>query len=416
MANQLLTISMITREALRVLENNLVFTKHVRRDFDENYGRAGAKIGTVLNIRKPPRYIGRVGQGLQIEDATETSVALALNIQRGVDIAFTSQDLALSIDDFSDRFIVPAIANVANGIDYDGLSQYINIFNIVGTPGTPPTTADTYLSAGVDLDNMMAPRDGSRCVVISPKMQANAVSALKGLFQSAERIREQYDSGEMGIALGFDWFMDQNVRTATVGTQGGTPVTTAAVGQTGSSILTTGWTASTQVLNKGDVVQFTGVYAVNGQNRQTVNMENPGTLTGNLANWVVTANVTSGSGAGAATIPIAGPDGNGIITSGPFQNASASPTASSTVYVVGTGGTTSPQGLAFHKDAFAMGCADLPLPGGVDMASRVNDKQLGMSLRLIRAYDINTDRFPTRLDILYGWTTLYPQLAVRIAS
>src|SRR6266436_8374108 len=129
MANQLLTISMITREALRVLENNITFTKYVRRDFDDKYAIAGAKIGTVLNIRKPPRYVGRVGQALQLEDATETSVPLVLNTQRGVDIAFTTQDMTLSIDDFSDRFVKPAIANVANFIDFDVLGNYVNVYN-----------------------------------------------------------------------------------------------------------------------------------------------------------------------------------------------------------------------------------------------------------------------------------------------
>jgi P22 coat protein - gene protein 5 len=406
MANQLLTISMITREALRVLENTLVFTKFVRRDFDDNFGKSGAKIGTVLNIRKPPRYIGRVGQGLSIEDATETSVPLVLNTQRGVDIAFTSLDLALNIDDFSERFIRPAIANVANFIDYDGLQQYKNVFNEVGTPGTVPNALLTYLNAGVALDNQAAPRDRERSLVISPQMQATIVDALKGLFQESDEIARQYEMGTMGRTIGMKWSMDQNVPTQVVGLQGGTPITTSAVGQVGSSILTQGWTGTVVILNQGDIIQFTGCYSVNPQNRQS---------TGVLANWVVTANVTS-AGGGTATIPIAGPGGLGIVTSGPFQNASASPTASSTIFVNGASATSSPRGLAFHKDAFAMGCADLPLPGGVDMASRVSDKQLGMSIRLIRAYDINTDRFPTRLDFLYGWTTLYPELACRVAS
>jgi hypothetical protein len=406
MANQLLTISMITREALRVLENTLVFTKFVRRDFDDNFGKSGAKIGTVLNIRKPPRYIGRVGQGLSIEDATETSVPLVLNTQRGVDIAFTSLDLALNIDDFSERFVRPAIANVANFIDYDGLQQYKNVFNEVGTPGTVPNALLTYLNAGVALDNQATPRDRERSLVISPQMQATIVDALKGLFQESDEIARQYEMGTMGRTIGMKWSMDQNVPTQVVGLQGGTPITTSAVGQVGSSILTQGWTGTVVILNQGDIIQFTGCYSVNPQNRQS---------TGVLANWVVTANVTS-AGGGTATIPIAGPGGLGIVTSGPFQNASASPTASSTIFVNGASATSSPRGLAFHKDAFAMGCADLPLPGGVDMASRVSDKQLGMSIRLIRAYDINTDRFPTRLDFLYGWTTLYPELCCRIAS
>src|SRR6516225_1124822 len=150
---------MITREAMRILENNLTFTKYVRRDFDSQYGQAGAKIGTVLNIRKPPRYVGRVGQGLALEDATETSVPLALTTQRGVDIAFTSQDLTLSIDDFSDRFIRPAAANVANAIDFDGMGQYANVYNVIGTAGTIPNALLTYLQSGQRLDEEACPRD-----------------------------------------------------------------------------------------------------------------------------------------------------------------------------------------------------------------------------------------------------------------
>jgi P22 coat protein - gene protein 5 len=407
LANTLLTISMITREALRILENNLTFTKYVRRDFDDSFGRAGAKIGTVLNIRKPPRYVGRVGQGLQIEDATETSVPLTLNTQRGVDIAFTSQDLALSIDDFSDRFIKPAIANVANFIDFDGMGQYLNVYNEIGVPGLVPAALLTYLQAGQRLDEEAAPRDNARALVISPAMQASIVDALKGLFQSSQDIAEQYEKGTMGMVIGFKWSMDQNTRTQQVGAYGtSTPIVTVA-GQTGNSVLTSGWTASTQVLNQGDVVTFALVYAVNPQNKQS---------TGSLRQFVITANVTSTAG-GLATLPISGPGGLGIVTAGAFQTVTNSPAASAVITVSGASAVgPSPRGLAFHKDAFALGCADLPLPGGVDMASRVSDKQLGMSIRLVRAYDINTDRFPCRLDILYGWTTLYPELAVRVAS
>jgi hypothetical protein len=406
LANTLLTISMITREALRVLENNLTFTKYVRRDFDDEYGRAGAKIGTVLNIRKPPRYVGRVGQALQLEDATETSVPLTLNVQRGVDIIFSSQDLALSIDDFSERFIMPAIANVANGIDFDGLSQYLNVYNEIGTPGTVPNQLLTYLQAGQRLDEEAAPRDKDRALVVSPAMQAVIVDALKGLFHDASDIEKQYSEGTMGRTIGFKWSMDQNVRVQTVGAYGGVVGTINAANQTGSAITTSGWTANAAILNQGDVVSFQGTFAVNPQNKQS---------TGSLRQFVVTQNVVA-SGAGVATIPISGPGGLGIILAGPFQTVTASPTNGAAINIQGTSGTSSPRGLAFHKDAFAFGCADLPLPGGVDIADRVNDKQLGCSIRLVRAYDINTDRFPTRLDILYGWATLYPELATRIAS
>jgi hypothetical protein len=412
MANTLLTISMITREALRVLENNLTFTKYIRRDFDDSFGRAGAKIGTVLNIRKPARYAGRVGQGLSIEDATETQVPLTLTTQRGVDIAFTSQDLALSVDDFSDRFIRPALANVANNVDFDGLQQYLNVFNMVGTPGTIPNALLTYLQAGQRLDEEAAPRDDLRSLVISPAMQATIVDTLKGLFQSAQDIATQYESGKMGLSIGFKWSMDQNVAINTVGALGGAPTVNAG-GQTGTSLVTNNWTAAAaKRLLKGNVFTIgsgtTGVFAVNPQSKQS---------TGALRNFVATADASS-DGAGNMTISIA----PGIIVSGPFQNvtgqtgAITGPAAGATINVQGAANTSSPQGLAFHKDAFALGSADLPLPGGVDMAARVSDKQLGLSIRLVRAYDINTDRFPTRIDLLYGWTTLYPELACRVAS
>jgi hypothetical protein len=406
LANTLLTISMITREALRVLENNLTFTKYVRRDFDDSFGRAGAKIGTVLNIRKPARYAGRVGQGLSIEDATETQVPLTLTTQRGVDIAFTSQDLALSVDDFSDRFVRPAVANVANNIDFDGLAQYVNVFNQIGTPGTVPNLLLTYLQAGQKLDEEAAPRDNLRALIISPAMQATILDALKGLFQSAQDIATQYESGKMGLAIGFKWSMDQNVNVNTIGPLGGAPVVNQ-VGATGSTLITNGWTAAAALrVKKGNVFTIgaaaTGTFAVNPQNKQS---------TGALRNFTLTTDGSS-DGAGNLTLNIS----PSIVVAGPFQNVVASPTNGATININGAANTASPQGLAFHKDAFALGCADLPLPGGVDMAARVSDKQLGLSLRLVRAYDINTDRFPTRLDILYGWVTLYAELACRVAS
>lgn len=398
---------MITRESLRILENNLVFTKFVRRDFDDQFGVSGAKIGQVLNIRKPPRYVGRKGQALQIEDATETSVPLALTEQEGVDIAFSSADLALSIDDFSDRFIKPAIATVANAVDYDGLQQFKNVFNEVGTPGAVPNQLLTYLQAMQKLDEMAAPRDNDRSNIISPAMQATIIDALKGLFQDADSISEQYIRGTMGKTIGAKWSMDQNCGTQVVGAYAPGGATVTVAGQNGASILTTGWPVSTLILKQGDIVTFSDVYAVNPQNRQS---------TGSLAMWVITQDVIS-SGGGLATLPISGPGGFGLVTAGPFQNGTNSPGAGATIAVQGASGVgPTPRGLLFHKDAFALGCADLPLPGGVDMAARISDKQLGMSLRLVRAYDINTDRFPCRCETLYGWTTLYPELACRVAS
>lgn len=399
--NVLLTISMITREALMVLENNLVLTRHINREYDDKFAVEGAKIGTTINIRKPPRYVGRFGQALQIEDAVETQVPLTLDTQFGVDIQFSSADLALSIDDFSDRFIKPQIATVANQLDSSVAGLYNQIYNVVGTPGTIPTALLTYLLAGVALDNESAPQDEMRAMVVSPLMQAYIIDALKGLFQQATAIGEQYLKGKMGVGGGFNWFMSQNVPTHVVGTYGGTPLVNGA-NQTGSSLITDGWTVTTTTLNIGDTFTIAGVYSVNLQSRRS---------TGQLRMFrVVAATVTDG--AGNSTITIDPP----ITPSGQFQTVSNVPADNAAITVTGASGAISVQGLAFHRDAMTLATADLPLPRGVDMAARVSDDQLGLSIRMVRAYDINSDNFPCRLDILYGVAMLRPELAVRVAA
>ena len=404
MANTLLTIQMITNEALAVLENELTFTKFVNRQYDDSFAKRGAKIGDTLNIRKPPRYIGRTGQALSLEDATETSIPLQLNTQAGVDIQFSSSDLALRIDDFSDRFIRPAIANVANRVDRDGLVMATNAtYNSVGTPGTPIADAYPLLLAGAKMDDNACPRSTNlRSVVWSSVSQANLVNGLKGLFNAPDKISEQYNTGTMGKALGFKNSMDQNVVNHTVGPVGGTPLITGA-SQTGSLLVTDGWTAAAAArLNQGDVFTIAGVYSVNPQNRQS---------TGQLQQFVVTANVSS-DGAGNATIPVS----PAVVPTGAFQNVTNSPADNATITVLGVAGTLSPQNIAYHRDAFTLACADLPLPDGVDMAARKSDPQTGLSIRMIRQYNITTDQWPCRLDILYGWAPLYPEWACRIQA
>lgn len=323
-------------------------------------------------------------------------------------MAFTSQELGLQIDDFSKRFLKPAIATMSNMIDYDGLAQIINVYNEVGTPGTVPNTRLTYLQAGQRLNEEAAPMD-DRVVIMTPAMNALLVDAQAGLFQASDKIKEQYNSGMQGMGLGFEFRMDQNCRTQKVGAQGGTPVVNGS-GQVGNSLVTNGWSNSVKVLNAGDVISIgtltAGVVAVNPQNRQT---------TGALRQFVATADVTSDS-SGNATIPISGPSGFGIVTAGPFQTVTVSPTTGWAINVQGAANVNTYRGLAFHPDAFALGCADLPLYGGLDLAERAASKEIGLSIRLLRAYDIFEDRAPIRGDVLYGYLTKYPELACRIAN
>jgi hypothetical protein len=415
MANNLLTISKITNEALMVLENELTFTSEVDRNYDDQFAVVGAKIGNTVNVRRPGRFIGTTGPALNVEDFNETSVPVTLSTQFHVDTQFTTQDLALSLDMFSDRVLKPAVAAIANKIDRDGLVMAKNnTANIVGTAGTPPTGLITYLTAGAYLDAEGAPRDGRRSCIVEPFTSATIVDSLKGLFMPAEKISRQYEKGLMGVdSAGMSWKMDQNVVSQTFGSYSSATLSTNTATFSGS--LTSGWASTSTItiasasaaaaLNQGDVIQIANVYAVNPQNRQAYGSNK-------LRNFVVTSAVTIGSGSSASvTVSPA------IITAGQFQNVSVSATNSSAVVTpFNNTGTVSPQNIVMHRNAFTLAVADLELPEGVHFAGRASDKEIGLSMRVVRQYTINNDSIPTRLDVLYGWAPLYPELACRVAA
>jgi hypothetical protein len=330
-----------------------------------------------------------------------------------VDTQFTTQDLALSLDMFSDRVLKPAIAAIANKIDFDGLSMAKNnTANIVGTAGTPPTGLITYLTGQAYLDSEGAPRDGRRSCIIEPFTSATIVDSLKGLFNPQNQVSTQFQKGLMGRdSGGMNWKMDQNVVNQTFGSYTGTLATNTST-FTGS--LSTGWASTSTItlvasagltLNQGDVIQIAGVYAVNPQSRAAYG-------SGKLRNFVVTAttNVATTPGTQVTVSPA-------IITGGQFQNVTVTATSATAVVTpFANSGEVSPQNIIMHRNAFTLATADLELPDGVHFAGRASDKELGLSIRVVRQYTINNDSIPTRLDVLYGWAPLYPELACRVAA
>lgn len=399
MANTLLTISKITNESLRVLKNNLAGSAGINKEYSKEFANKGAKIGSVINIRKPVRFTVRTGRTLDIQDVTDQSVALTLDTQAGVDFQFTSQDMALSIDEFSDRYIKPAVATIANKIDYDVMSLYKQVSNSVGTPGTVPNDLTEALDAGRKMKELGCPVDDNWWHIVNPECEAAVVNGLSGKFQAADEIAKQYKKGMMGMAAGFMWKMDQNVRQHTTGAfSGGTPLVNGA-SQSGASLITDGWSSGATTVKEGDVFTIANVYAINPQSRES---------TGVLQQFTITADNSDTTG--DMTLAIS----PSIVTSGPYQNVSAAPADNAAITMLGSASTAYPQNMAFHKDAFTLGSADLPLPGGVDMAARASDSASGLSIRLVRQYDIREDVFPCRLDILYGVKAIYPQLACRV--
>ena len=413
MANNLLTISKITNEALMVLENELTFTSEVDRNYDDQFAVVGAKIGNTVNVRRPGRFIGTTGPALNVEDFNETSVPVTLSTQFHVDTQFTTQDLALSLDMFSDRVLKPAVAAIANKIDRDGLTTAKNnTANIVGAAGTIPTGLITYLSGQAYLDSEGAPRDGRRSCIVEPFTSATIVDSLKGLFNPQTAISTQYTKGLMGRdSGGMNWKLDQNVVSQTFGSYA--TATLACATTTATGFLTSGWaststialtaTTATAGLKQGDVITIANVYATNPQNRQSY---------GKLRNFVVTADVTVAT-SGTTSVVVS----PAVITGGQFQNVTVLATSATAVVTpFNNTGVVSPQNIIMHRNAFTLAVADLELPDGVHFAGRASDNEIGFSMRVVRQYTINNDSIPTRLDVLYGWAPLYPELACRVAA
>ena len=407
MANLTLTPTMVTNDAVIVLENNLTFAKFIDRSYEPQFGREGEKVGNTIYIRKPPRFLGRTGPALSVEDEYETSVPLTLTTQAGVDIQFTSQEMALNIQDFRERILVPIMATIANRVDRDGCGLFSSVYNLVGTAGSPPASQQVVLLAGQKLNEMAAPIDDNRACVVGPAANAGLVNGLVGLFNPMGKISDNYDTGNMGNALGFKFSLDQNIQLQTNGQLGGSPqingsnqgITSGWASST--NLVTNNWTAAAaQRLNGGEVITLAGSNAVNPQSRASTN---------SLQQFVVNSPASTDA-SGNMTINIS----PAIIYGGPFQNVSAPPTANGAITVVGSASTSYPQNLAFHKNFGTLAMADLPLPGGVDFAKRAEYR--GFRIRVIRSYDINGDRMPLRTDGLYGFKAVLPELACRITG
>jgi hypothetical protein len=406
MANQLLTLTMITREALRVLHNNLVFAKGVNRQYSGEFAQTGAKIGSTINIRKPNRYFVREGKTIQVQNTQETYVPLTLDKQYGVDVEFSSQDLTLALDDFSKRILTPAMARVSSKIDQDGLELAKQVYNNVGTPGSAPgsntgsglavaNVPRVYLNAGMLMDNQATPRDENRRVIFNPSAQASSVSGLSGLFQDQRAIADQYRKGVIGTALGFEFGMDQNVSTITTGNRSNGTVNGA--GQTGATLNVTGLGANATVA-AGEKFTIANVNSVNPEN------QNDTTFSAQFV--VLTAATANASGSAALSISpsitlAAANVADGTVTALPVNGAA--------VTWQGSANTTYPMNLAYHQDAFTLATADLIMPQGMDFAAR--ETYDGLSMRIVRGYDINNDQFPCRIDILAGWAALRPEMA-----
>ncbi len=453
LANQLLTISYITNDGMPVLANELVIGDKVNRQFDEDFGKKGEKIGATCNVRLPPRYLGTFGAALNVEPSTETYVPVPINYQYHVDVQFNTINLELDIDMFRERFTRPMMATAANRVDSD-LAYFMaqNTANNVGTFGTPPTSYLQIATARAILANEGMPKGMTPTVVLNPLAMASMSDSLKGVFNPQVSISDNYENGMLARkTAGFDWFEDPNIPAYTTGTLPGTPVLVGispGSASGGTAILSTGWaqtgylelsgiTASTACLAVGDKIQVAGVYPANPQSRgrygntpkyftvlppngyaQVTGVAAPGGpqfASGSIGgNAQGTFSTTTGLYTSASNTKLSVLVGDCLITGGQFQNVSTNSTFTGTPTVTCNGGaasTSSTQNLAFHRDSFALAMVNLPLPRNVE-ASRASDKDLGITFRMLTQYTVNNDAEPTRLDMCYGFAPIYRSLAV----
>lgn len=401
----------ITRKALAILHNKLIFVKGINKEYDSRFAVSGAKIGSSLLIREPNQFTVRSGAIMDTQDVTESTQTLTLATQRGVDVNFSSAELALSMDEFAKRILEPAMSRLAAEIDKIVIeSVYKDIYNIVYTTyGAAPVFADLQ-SARARLSKGLAPSSDRRLLMESLSMNS-VVNAMKGLYQSAPAIARQYNTGLMGHAMGFDFYESEIIPKHTNGTRDDA---TAACHATAGTVFTSGTptfnindgSTDGKTLLVGDIFTIAECYAVNPETKVAY---------AHLQPWVVTEAATLSS-ATSNVIKVSPTP----ITSGAKQNISVpsgDDLAGHAVVHVAAGGSGAASAadvvnLAYHKDAFTFVTADLELPRDAHFAAReVFD---GISMRIWRASDIVNDKFPCRIDVLFGYKTIHPDWVVRM--
>lgn len=411
MAHTLLTPTVITREFLRVLHQKLRFIGSINRQYDDRFAKAGAKIGDSIQIRLPNEFQVRTGKTLDVQDVIEKQVTLQVATQAGVDMSFSSAELTMTIDDFSKRYIEPAALKLAAHLENDALSMYKDIPQEILDDGDTMTLADV-LEGGKYLTDMLCPTD-DRVLLLNTRDNADLVNALTGIFNPGAQIGRQFQRGQVQDQfVGYSSIMESSLMpTHTAGTDDGTgdyltDIAGSEANGTGTSPEDGGEInidTGAGSFKKGDIIEIEDVNAVHPESKVS---------TGQRKQFVVTADATPGAGGGSLFIYPA------IVATGAKQNVDAAAVDGKIIYKVERGGTTAVAASAtygismgYHPDAFTFATADLIMPKGVDMAAReVHD---GISIRMVRQYDINNDNLPCRIDVLYGKKAIRPQLAVR---
>lgn len=394
MANTLLTPTIIAREALMQLKNNCVMANNVHREYKKEF----VKIGESVTIRKPVKFVVTDGATRSNQNATEQSTTFTIDKRKHVSWAFSTQELTTTIEDYSNRYITPAMIVLSNKVDEDLAALYKDLWISGGTPGTTPATFAALGGMATLQDDASVPDDGMRKLILNPAARWSMADALKGIYDNSMP-RDMVRKGLLGQLANYQIYGDQNVARHTTGAfAGSVTATDASIASGDATIDMANFTDSAPTVKQGDVFTIAGVNAVNPVSKADL---------GYLQQFTVTADKT-GSGNAIAAVAIS----PAFVSSGAYQNVTAIPVTGAVVTFRGTASTAYAQNLAYHKNALGLVMCPLELPDSVAWKSRVQHE--GMSIRIIKDYDIDDDEEISRLDIFYGVKSLYPELGSRL--
>lgn len=391
MANSLLTIDQITKEALRLAHEKASFLGTINRQFDDAFGRSDGKIGDTLRIRLPSQYVRTQGSRvMEVQDSEQQRTTVTSATQDHVAMRFNSRELALDLDSFSKLHLDPAMATLISGVESDVLQGCTKlVYNQVGTWGTPPTDLAPFGAARAKMNQDLAPKDDQRSLQYDSVNMGGIVNNLKGLFHDGNQIKEQYREGMMGRTAGFDWYENERVLNHSTGSDHTTVTVNDTSIASGDSVITTAGATVTV----GTVFTIANVNKVHPETKVSYGIPQQFVIT------AVSGNDWTFSPAYHST--------------GAKQNVNALPVTGAAITLFGTASETKTQAIAYHKDAFTFVTADLPLMGSAEKC--VRQTYDGISLRVWQDGDIRNDEMLTRIDILYGFAAIRPAWACRIS-
>lgn len=397
----------IAEAAAGLLSEKLQFCKTIAKADPKDFaGKNGYGAGDTIYISKPPIFKPQTSFDItsSIQDILEDKVALTADVISTIGIQVDSLEFAyeLELKNFIKRVIDPAVTSMAHDIESRMITKATQaVANSVGTPGSTTFSIDDILSAREKMNRYLCPKDSNRYFLHDSAAGRKAVVERKGLFHSSSEIEKQYEQGFVGIADGFKWMESELLYVHTNGADVATGVEATVLNPaTGATQVGMDGVATSAVIKKGSVFTIDNVYAVHPQTKTT--------YSGMLQQFVVTADANESSGTAIVSISPT------IYSSasGSLQNVSALHADEAACTFIGSASTSYTQNLAYHRDAFRMVSLPLIMPKSAEYAEqRTVD---GITVAIVRDFDIKTRRMITRLDFLGGLVADRPEWACRI--